>query len=89
MFNNYPNPFNPTTNISYSVANKGNVELSIYNIKGQLVKKYQQSNQNPGNYSIIWNGFDMNNNKVSSGMYLYKLKNNGKSIDTKKMLLIK
>ena len=89
LYNNFPNPFNPTTMIKYSIAEKGNVELSIYNIKGQLVKKYQKDNQDSGSYSTIWNGLDMNNKKVSSGIYFYKLENNRKTIDTKKMLLIK
>ena len=89
LYNNYPNPFNPTTKIRYSIADKGNIELSIYNIKGQLVRRFQKNDQNPGNYSIVWNGLDMNNNKVSSCMYFYKLENDGKTIDTKKMLLIK
>ena len=89
LYNNYPNPFNPSTNIRYSLAENGQVELAIYNIKGQLIKELVQKDQNSGDHSIIWNGYNMKGFKVSSGIYFYKLKLNNTIIDTKKMILIK
>ncbi|MDP8201457.1 MAG: C25 family cysteine peptidase [Candidatus Tenebribacter burtonii] len=86
---NYPNPFNPETNISYSIADNGSVELSIYNIKGQLVKELVNSSMNAGEQNVVWKGKDSTGRKVGSGLYFYKLKVNGKTIDTKKMILLK
>ena len=85
---NYPNPFNPVTTISYDVNLTGNVTLNIYNIKGQKVKALVNDVKVPGNYSIKWNGIDDNGNKVSSGMYLYKLETKDYS-STKKMIMMK
>ncbi len=86
---NYPNPFNPTTSISYSVAESGRSELTIFNIKGQQVSTLVKEMKQPGVYEAIWNGKDKSGRKVSSGLYFYRLKNNNKTIDTKKMLLLK
>ncbi|MDA3814292.1 MAG: C25 family cysteine peptidase [Candidatus Cloacimonetes bacterium] len=86
---NYPNPFNPETNIFYSIIDNGIVELFVYNIKGQLVKELVNSSMNSGEHNIVWNGKDSYGKKVSSGLYFYKLKVNNKTIDTKKMMLLK
>ena len=86
---NYPNPFNPTTSISYSIAENGKTELTIFNIKGQQVNKLVKEYKQPGEYTVSWNGKDEAGRKVSSGLYFYRLKNNNKTIDTKKMLLLK
>ena len=86
---NYPNPFNPTTSISYSIAEIGKTELTIFNIKGQQVNTVVKEDKQPGEYTASWNGRDEAGKKVSSGLYFYRLKNNNKTIDTKKMLLLK
>lgn len=85
---NYPNPFNPDTRIEYSIPSESKIELSIYNIKGQKVKTLIKGTQQPGSYSIIWDGKDKNEKKVGSGLYFYKLKTKNKEL-TKKMLLLK
>ena len=85
---NYPNPFNPTTMISFSIPEASNVEFSIFNIKGQKVKTLVSPNLEKGTHSIIWNGTDENNQSVASGIYFYKLKN-GNCQRVKKMLLLK
>ncbi len=85
---NYPNPFNPTTKINYNVAKTGNVKLNVYNVKGQLVKTLVNSNQNVGMHNVVWNGNDNAGNKVSSGVYFYKMENAGRS-EMKKMVLMK
>ncbi len=86
--NNYPNPFNPETTISYSVKTSGPVQLNIYNIKGQRVKRLVNDNKEAGRYSVVWDGKDGNNNAVASGLYLYKLESLGFT-STKKMILMK
>jgi hypothetical protein len=85
---NYPNPFNPTTTISYSIPQDGNVELIVYNIRGQKVKTLISGTQPTGDYNVTWNGKDENDRSVSSGLYLYKLRSSGKTA-VKKMLLLK
>ena len=86
---NFPNPFNPTTTIEFSIKNDSNIELSIYNIKGQKITTLIQNEFTKGNHSIIWNGDDNKGNLVSSGLYLYKLNVNGKTEAVNKCLLLK
>ncbi|MGH1362104.1 MAG: S8 family serine peptidase [Calditrichia bacterium] len=84
---NYPNPFNPTTTISYRLAGAGDVEIDIFNSLGQRVRTLVRSSQTAGSYQVVWNGRDDADNKVSSGVYLYRLKSAGQVL-TKKMLLL-
>ena len=79
----YPNPFNPTTNISYDISNISNVNLSIYNSAGQLVEVLVDKLQNPGSYNLVW---DAKNH--TSGIYFIKL-TSGKDLSTQKIMLIK
>ncbi len=85
---NYPNPFNPTTTIQYNVPKAGKVTVEIFNIAGQKVKTLVNEKQNAGINSVQWNGTDDNGKVVTSGVYLYKIKN-GKYTSTKKMILMK
>ncbi len=85
---NYPNPFNPETTISFNLKNSGDVKLSVYNIKGQLVKTLVEDHLDSGNHSIVWHGKDNNSTDVSSGVYFYRLISDTTSI-TKKMILLK
>jgi hypothetical protein len=86
--NNYPNPFNPITTISYTVKeNNTPVTIEIYNVKGELVKSFQEI-AHAGVNSVTWEGTNNSGTKVSSGMYLYKMKA-GTYTATKKMLLMK
>ena len=88
--NNYPNPFNPTTTISFSVTqNSDFVNLQVYNIKGQKIKTLEQNEFTKGFHSIIWDGNDESGKPVSSGIYFYKLNVNGKTEVVKKCLLLK
>ena len=92
---NYPNPFNPSTTINFSIQTDAEVELSIYNIKGQRIREWKIENViHPGGQeckinSIIWNGDNDLGKKVSSGIYYYELKVNGKIQAVKKCLLLK
>jgi bacillopeptidase F (M6 metalloprotease family) len=85
---NYPNPFNPSTTISYQLPKSGKVELTIYNMLGQEVRKLVDEKQAVGEYTIQWDGRDYNGTPVASGVYLYRLKA-GEFIETKKMLLLR
>jgi hypothetical protein len=85
---NYPNPFNPTTIISYSLKENSKVSLNIYNIKGAVVRTLVDSEMNAAYHEIIWNGKDDNGKQVGSGVYFYKMKAE-KYTATKKMILMK
>jgi hypothetical protein len=86
---NYPNPFNPTTTINYSVSKAQNVTLTIYNTVGQEVNTLVNQNQNPGSYSVTWNGRDFHSKQVMSGVYFYQLRVGSEVVQTRKMLLVK
>lgn len=87
--NNYPNPFNPTTTINFSIQSDSEIELNIFNIKGQKVKTLINNDCTNGNHTIMWNGEDEFGKPVSSGVYYYKLNINGKTEAVKKCLLLK
>jgi hypothetical protein len=88
LHSNYPNPFNPSTSISYSLPEDMQCTLFIYNIKGQKVKTLHNGVSTQGNHTLIWNGRDDNGISVSSGIYFYQLKAQGDTI-TKKMIMVK
>jgi len=85
---NYPNPFNPTTSISFSLEKAGQATLRIYNTKGQLVKTLVNNVKAAGSHTVIWNGLNNEGRAVSSGLYFYKLDAPGFS-KTRKMMLLK
>ena len=89
LFQNYPNPFNPITTISYSIPIESDVEISIYNLKGQKIKTFINENLKSGNYSLVWNGKNDKGKPVSSGFYFYKLVVNGKTKAIKKCVMLK
>lgn len=86
---NFPNPFNPTTSIRFSVPRSEIVTLTIYNMLGQAIVKEVYSNLNAGHYSFVWNGRDMSGNPVASGVYFYELNAGNQFRDIKKMVLMK
>ncbi len=85
---NYPNPFNPETNIRFSLKEATPVAIEIYNVKGQLVKTLFNGVKDSGNHALVWNGTDNHGRAVSSGVYYYKM-NAGKYSSTKKMIMMK
>jgi len=85
---NYPNPFNPSTIIKYDLLKSGKVELKIYNILGQEVKTLVNNFEEKGRKSITWNGENNFNQKVSSGIYFYRISSENWS-DIKKMIFLK
>ncbi|MCD4818456.1 MAG: T9SS type A sorting domain-containing protein [Candidatus Cloacimonetes bacterium] len=91
LLSNFPNPFNPTTTISFNLTAKDakNAKLEIFNTKGKKVRTFSNLQINKSlNQQIIWDGTDENNQPVSSGMYFYKLKA-GNFTKTKKCILLK
>ncbi|MDY0016559.1 MAG: T9SS type A sorting domain-containing protein [Candidatus Delongbacteria bacterium] len=84
LYQNYPNPFNNSTQISYSIPQTANVKLSVYNIKGELVKDLINARQNKGQHSVIFNAGDLN-----SGIYFYSLEVDGVETENRKMLYLK
>lgn len=85
---NYPNPFNPTTTIALNMAQSEKLELSIYNSKGQLVRRLHSGDLVQGDHIFVWNGKDSRGNSVASGVYFYKAESGSQS-QIKKMLLMK
>jgi len=85
---NAPNPFKQLTTINYQLPKAGQVSLKIYNIAGQVVKTLTDGVQGPGAYNVKWNGMDQNNQKVSNGIYFYKLVTGDKQA-IKKMIILK
>lgn len=85
---NYPNPFNPVTAIRYALPKRTTVNLVIYNILGQRVRRLVEANQAAGIRTVIWDGKDAAGHRVASGVYLYQLKTSDQVL-TRKMLLVR
>jgi len=85
---NFPNPFNPTTTIEYTVPARANVEIAIYNILGQKVATVINDMHEAGSHRATWNGRDASGKTVASGVYFYSLKS-GSFEQVKKMMLMK
>jgi hypothetical protein len=85
---NYPNPFNPDTQIPYQLPEAGDVSLVVYNMLGQQVSALVSDEQQPGYYRVVWDGKDSRGRQVSSGVYLVRMAA-GEFSDVKKVLLLK
>ena len=85
---NYPNPFNPTTTINFSIPDESKVKIEIYNIKGQKIITLANSKYRTGCHQVIWNGNDENNKSVGSGVYFYNIQTANNAM-MKKCLLLK
>jgi hypothetical protein len=91
LYNNYPNPFNPSTTIPYNIpVNMGihKTHLAVYNLLGQEVRTLVNHEVAPGFHSVVWDGNDNAGKEVCSGIYFYKLRSANYEI-TKKMILVK
>lgn len=91
---NYPNPFNPITNIQFSLKDASDVSLMIYNVRGQRVKTLIQDEMEAGYHSVVWNGRDDSGRSVSSGVYFTKFdsddrNNTSRYTSIKKIILLK
>ena len=81
---NYPNPFNPSTTISFSLRSQGEVELSVYNLSGQLVASLVDERRSAGTYAELFDASQLN-----SGVYVYRLSVDGVEVASRKMVLVK
>ena len=88
LHNNYPNPFNPVTNIVYDIPEATDVTLEIYNVMGQRVRTLAQGNHEPGRYQIVWSATNDIGQALSSGMYIYRIQA-GDFVSVKKLVLMK
>ncbi|UCE17672.1 MAG: T9SS type A sorting domain-containing protein [Gemmatimonadota bacterium] len=89
---NYPNPFNPVTDIRYQIADSGSpvhTNLKIYNILGQEIRSLVDEVQEPGYYTVTWDGRDGQGNDVPSGVYFFRLSIGSHWSETKRMVLMK
>jgi hypothetical protein len=86
---NYPNPFNPDTAIKYALPEAAAVRLEVFNQLGQLVRTLVTGPQSPGRYTVLWDATDDQGAAVSSGIYIYQLRAENRSVGTRKMLLLK
>lgn len=85
---NFPNPFNPSTTIAYSVKNTAPVSIEIFNVKGQLVRTLVNEVKTAGNYKIVFDGLDNNHRPLASGIYFCRMQA-GDYRQTHKMLMLK
>ncbi len=88
LYPNYPNPFNPSTSIRYRLKSPSQVDLAVYNLKGQLVKTLVHAENPAAEHTVLWDGRDDQGKEVSSGVYFYRLQA-GSEAHTRKMLLLK
>ena len=85
---NYPNPFNPETSIRFQLPVISEVTLSIYNLKGQLVRKLVNEEKQAGFHTVTWDAKNNAGNNVPSGVYLYRIQA-GAFTDVKKLTLLR
>jgi endo-1,4-beta-xylanase len=83
LFNNYPNPFNPTTNIKYHLPKQSYVSLRVYDVLGRIVETLVNDVQSPGQYTVTFNA-----QNLTSGVYFYRIEADG-FVSTKKLILMK
>jgi flagellar hook assembly protein FlgD len=88
LYQNHPNPFNPSTAISFSLRTESHVTLDIYNVLGQKVRTLVDESKNAGNYEVNWDGKDVNGKNVTGGIYFYRIQA-GEFVDSKKMVILK
>ena len=86
-YNPIPNPFNPVTTLRYELVVEGLVNITIYDLLGNVIRTLINQNQNKGYKSVEWNGTNYNNQLVSAGVYLYSIES-GSSRQVKKMIFL-
>jgi len=88
LHDNYPNPFNPATTIQFDLPEQADVQLEVYNVKGQRVVTLVNGVRSAGSYSVGWDGRSTTGGRVATGVYFYRLRA-GDFVQTKKMVLMK
>jgi hypothetical protein len=87
LFQNFPNPFNPTTSISFKIPRDAHVRLEVFSVLGQSVKLLVDGHTRAGVYSVLWDGSNRRGQQVSSGMYFYRMAVDGNPVRTNTMIL--
>ena len=85
---NYPNPFNPETTISYILPEASKVQINIYNLLGQHVKTLVNEFKPVGDYSVQWDGTNDAGEKLTNGVYIYRMQAES-FVESKKLMMIK
>jgi flagellar hook assembly protein FlgD len=87
---NFPNPFNPQTRITFQVdeSTAGQIEVSVYSLRGTRVRTLLSRHLDPGKYTVVWDGRNGRGEQLPSGVYFYRLTADGNSV-TRKMVLAK
>jgi parallel beta-helix repeat protein len=88
LYQNFPNPFNPLTTIKYEIPERLAVTILVYNILGKVIKQLENSVLEAGFHDIKWDGTDEHGNKVSAGVYMYRIQA-GSYAQTRKMIILK
>lgn len=88
LMQNFPNPFNPQTEIRFELQSAGDVSVEIFNMQGEVVKTYREGQLPAGSHRVTWNGTDEKSLRQPSGIYFYRLSVNGKA-DVRKMILLR
>jgi hypothetical protein len=87
LTNVYPNPFNPSTNIGYTLAAQQDVTIQIFNSRGQKVREYRVGEKAAGTYSQVWDGKDSSGNNVTTGVYFIRMQAGFNSFFKKAVLM--
>lgn len=88
LHNVYPNPFNPTAYVNYSLSKAANVRITVFNVRGQVVRTLLNDSRAAGNYRLEWNGKDDRGNSLGTGIYYVRM-DTGKESFVRKALMIK
>ena len=88
LYQNVPNPFNPSTSIRYALRAPSDVTLMVFDAAGRRVRTLVDTSMPAGVHDVAWDGFDHRGNRVASGVYFYRLQT-GVFTETRKMVLLK
>ena len=88
FYQNYPNPFNPNTTIKYQLPKASHINITLYDVLGRIVRVLKDGKQEPGYYSVQWDGIDDFGQQLPSGTYFYRMKTE-EFTQTRKLLLIR
>jgi hypothetical protein len=86
--NNYPNPFNPVTNIEFDLTKASDVKITVFNLLGEKIRTIADQNYKAGQHRVVWNGTNETGSLVSSGVYIYKIET-PEFVASRKMVLMK
>jgi len=86
---NYPNPFNPQTQIPFSLAKSGEIVLNVYDARGHLVRRLASGEFGSGPHTVRWNGLDNKGRSVPSGTYFVRLRDASGNVETSGLALVR